>query len=143
MCDTAAGTNVSATLRKATETAEGIHLLLHLFLIWRPGALLVDLGRVFIANKSIQMLEGIINTQPTSDVVLGRVSTLTVSLISTFVRPYGPCTQVDIGLAARVDTRPRTTFSFGFVYIHVGNTHVPSLTRLFGLPYWSYHSGTF
>ena len=28
--------------------------------------------RVIIANKSIQMLEGIINTQPTSDVILGR-----------------------------------------------------------------------
>ena len=35
------------------EVIEGKHLLLHLFLIWRPGALLVDLGRVIIANKSI------------------------------------------------------------------------------------------
>ena len=34
-------------------TVEGKHLLLHLFLIWRPGALLVDLGRVIIENKSI------------------------------------------------------------------------------------------
>ena len=33
------------------------------------------------------------------------VSTLAASPISTFVRPYGPCTQVDIGLAARVDTQ--------------------------------------
>ena len=32
------------------------------------------------------------------------VSTLAASPTSTFVRPYGPCTQVDIGLAARVDT---------------------------------------
>ena len=32
------------------------------------------------------------------------VSTLAASPISTFVRPCGPCTQVDIGLAARVDT---------------------------------------
>ena len=63
------------------------------------------------------MLEGIINTQPTSDVVLGRVSTLAVSLISTFVRPYGPCTQVDIRLTARVDTRPSTPSSVGFVYV--------------------------
>ena len=36
------------------------------------------------------------------------------------VRPYGPCTQVDIGLDARVDTRPRTPSSVGFVYIHEG-----------------------
>ena len=47
----------------------------------------------------------------------GSVSTLAASPISTFVRPYGPCTQVDIGLAARVDTRPRTPPSVGFVYL--------------------------
>ena len=47
----------------------------------------------------------------------GRVSTLAASPISTFVRPYVPCTQVDIGLAARVDTRPCTPSSVGFVYV--------------------------
>ena len=65
------------------------------------------------------MLEGIINTQATSDVVLGCESTLAASSIATFVRPYGPCTQVDIELAARVATQPRTTSSFGFVYISI------------------------
>ena len=45
------------------------------------------------------------------------VTTLTVRLISTFVRPYGPSTQVDIGMAARIDTRLRTTSSVGFVYL--------------------------
>ena len=45
------------------------------------------------------------------------VSTLAASPISTFVRHYVPCTQVDIGLAARVDTRPRTPSSVGFVYV--------------------------
>ena len=39
--------------------------------------------------------------------------------ISTFERPYGPSSQVDIQLIARVDTRPRTTSSFGFVYVPV------------------------
>ena len=61
--------------------------------------------------------QGIINTQPTSDDVLGLVSTLAASPISTFVRHYVPCTQVDIGLAARVDTRPHTPSSVGFVYL--------------------------
>ena len=45
------------------------------------------------------------------------VSTLAGSPISTFVRPYGPCTQVDIGLPARVDTRPCTPSLVGFVYV--------------------------
>ena len=44
---------------------------------------------------------------------------LAASPISTFVRHYVPCTQVDIGLAARVDTRPRTPSSVGFVYIYI------------------------
>ena len=78
-------------------------------------------NRVIIANKLIQMLQGIINTQPTSDVSLGLVSTLAARLISTFERPYGPSSQVDIRLAARVDTRPRTTSSVRFVYICVQN----------------------
>ena len=30
---------------------------------------------------------------------------------------YVPCTQVDIGLAARVDTRTSTPSSVGFVYL--------------------------
>ena len=47
----------------------------------------------------------------------GSVSTLAARPISTFVRPYGPCTQVDIGLAARIDTQPRMPSSVGFVYI--------------------------
>ena len=76
------------------------------------------INRVIIANTSILMLQGIINTQPTSDVSLGLVSTLAASLISTFERPYGPSSQVDIRLAARVDTRPRTTSSVGFVYLY-------------------------
>ena len=63
------------------------------------------------------MLEGIINTKPNENAVRGRVSTRAASPISTFERPYGPSSQVDIGLAARVDTRPRTAFSFGFVYV--------------------------
>ena len=76
-------------------------------------------GRVIIANKSIQMLEGIINTQPTSDVALSLVSTLETSLILTFVRHCVPCTQVDIGLFVRVDTRLSAISSFAFVYVHV------------------------
>ena len=68
------------------------------------------------------MLEGIINTQPTSDAVLGRSSTLASILISTFERPYGPSSQVDMRIDARVDNRPRTPSSDGFVYIlHKGN----------------------
>ena len=63
------------------------------------------------------MLEGIINTQPTSDVALGLVSTLATRAISTFVRHCVPCTQVDIGLVACVDTRHHPTSSFGSVYI--------------------------
>ena len=39
--------------RHLTKRTRAKHLLLHLFLIWRPGALLVDLDRVIIANKSI------------------------------------------------------------------------------------------
>ena len=65
------------------------------------------------------MLLGIINTQPTLDVALGLVSTRAINLISTFVRPYGPCTQVDIGLVAPMEIRPRTTSSFGFVYVYI------------------------
>ena len=42
--------------------------------------------RVIIANKSIQMIEGIINTQPTSDGVLGRLSMLVSGPILTLVR---------------------------------------------------------
>ena len=63
------------------------------------------------------MLEGIINTQPTSYAVLGRLSTLASSLILTFEQPYGPSSQVDIRLNARVDNRPRTPSSVGFVYV--------------------------
>ena len=76
--------------------------------------------RVIIANKSIWMLEGIINTQPTSDVVLGRVSAREASPISTFERPYGPSSQVNIGLASRADTGPSTPSTVGFVYIFGG-----------------------
>ena len=46
-----------------------------------------------------------------------RVSTLMSGSIRTFVRPYGPCTQVGIDPDTRVDTRPRPTSSFGFVYV--------------------------
>ena len=103
--------------RHLTKRTGAKYLLLHLFLIWRPEALLVDLDRVIIANKSILMLESIINTQPTSDFALGLISTLTISWISTFELPYGPSSQVDIQLIACVDTRPCTTSSVGFVYL--------------------------
>ena len=73
--------------------------------------------KVNITNKSFQMLEGVMNTQPTSHGALGLVSTLATSPISTFQRAYGPSSQVDIGLVARVDTRPCMSYSFGFVYI--------------------------
>ena len=65
------------------------------------------------------MLEGIINTQPTSDGVLGRLSTLVSGPILTLVRPYGPCTRVSIGPDTRVDNRPRTPSSVGFVYLYI------------------------
>ena len=43
-------------------------------------------------------------TKPTEDVVRGLVSTLMISWISTFERPYGPSSQVDIQLIMSVDT---------------------------------------
>ena len=64
------------------------------------------------------MLEGIINTRPTSNVVLGRSSTYVTVPISTFVPPYGPCTPVDIRIITRINNRPHITFSVGLVYSH-------------------------
>ena len=55
-----------------------------------------------------KMLEGIINTRPTLNVVFVRVSMLAMM-------PYWACTQVDIGIIAPIDTQ--TTFSVGLVYI--------------------------
>ena len=74
------------------------------------------------------MLEGIINTQPTSDRVLGR--SIDARPISTFERHYVPSSQVDIGLAARVDTRPRTPSLVGFVYISMHKVLVEKYVKI-------------
>ena len=47
------------------------------------------------------------------------VSTLATSPISTLQRPYGPSSQVDIGLAAHVETLPHTPSLVGFVYVSI------------------------
>ena len=75
------------------------------------------------------MLEGIINTKPTSDVALIPLSTLATSQISTFEWQYVPSSQVDTCLVAQVDNWPLTPLLVSFVYIFASCLVSPSLVR--------------
>ena len=115
-CYTVAGTNVSTNGKQRNRRSEN-----YIFCLFWFGPIGCQHGvserLAQLLHDDLKMLEGIINTKPTSQLVLS----LSLKLASipglTLLRPSGACTRVNPGIDACVDKRPHTNFKFGFVYV--------------------------